>query len=577
VAGKQLDVTDPFEPIEKQEEEKDAPKRNIVGAETAPGLSEYLESPGISDGSTIDTDPVADDAVSGLVEWDPVFISNRILSFCEQLTGLRGFKFYKYQREFGYRIIYSIVTNDGEEITSLWSRQSGKTELVCDVVVGLMILLPKLANIFPKQLGHFEGGFWVGIFAPRTWQVQTDEERVAARLRSKPTQEIMRDRDIGIERVKKFELSNGSKLFSHTANPQTFIESKTLHLVIIDEAQDADKMVVLKSIHPMVAAVNGTIIKIGTPAPKRCEFLEAILRNRRKTRERKGAHRRLHFEYDYRIVQYHNKLYKKFIAKEKSRSGEDSDYFQMSYCLAWILERGMFTTPVDLDRIEDRKREMVISFPAHFGRQYQLLQTVAGLDVGKSQDSSVLTIALPRMETKNAEGFFNIEVLSWFEWLGDNYESQYYEIVSILREARVKFLAIDSTGVGDAVSDRFIANLPDVNIIPVVFSTTSKSDLYKLLSRELKAARLSIPASRDCRKRRAYRRFRLQMEELEKDWRGSAMVVNAPKDDPEAHDDYPDSLALAVHAAYYDVSPEIETSRYSITKLGSRGKNMFLR
>ena len=46
-----------------------------------------------------------------------------VYAFCEALSGI---KFFPYQAELVKRIIRSLLDNDGEEITSLWSRQSGK-------------------------------------------------------------------------------------------------------------------------------------------------------------------------------------------------------------------------------------------------------------------------------------------------------------------------------------------------------------------------------------------------------------------------------------------------------------------
>ena len=106
----------------------------------------------------------------------------------------------------------------------------------------------------------------------------------------------------------------------------------------------------------MSAAVNGTIVKIGTSNNQICDFLETIRRNKRMDIEnsRKRGYRRKHYEYDYKVAMKYNPLYKKFIEKEKRRLGEDSDAFRMSYKLEWILERGMFVSPEMLDKIEDR-------------------------------------------------------------------------------------------------------------------------------------------------------------------------------------------------------------------------------
>ena len=64
---------------------------------------------------------------------------------------------------------------------------------------------------------------------------------------------------------KVLRLSSGSYCRRQTANPRAKIEGASYHIIIMDEAQDADDTVVRKSIHPMLAFYAGTIVKIGTP------------------------------------------------------------------------------------------------------------------------------------------------------------------------------------------------------------------------------------------------------------------------------------------------------------------------
>ena len=65
------------------------------------------------------------------------------------------------------------------------------------------------------------------------------------------------------------------------------------------------------------------------------------------------------------------------------------------------------------------------------------------------------------------------------------------------------------------------------------------------------------PAGSQVRKKRVFRRFYQQMEDLEKDWRGPNLLAAAPKAQ-NAHDDYPDSLALALYLTKSVTMPEVE-------------------
>src|ERR1017187_5876003 len=71
-----------------------------------------------------------------------------------------------YQEPFVRRLFESLIISDGARITALFSRQSGKTEAVADVVVTAMIMLPLLARAYPAMLGKFKQGIKVGVFAP---------------------------------------------------------------------------------------------------------------------------------------------------------------------------------------------------------------------------------------------------------------------------------------------------------------------------------------------------------------------------------------------------------------------------
>lgn len=85
----------------------------------------------------------------------------KILLYCQKQADT---DLYEYQKEFGRRLIESLVTNDGDEISALFSRQSGKTETAATVIAGCMILLPILAKLMPEQfaLEMYKKGVLIG-------------------------------------------------------------------------------------------------------------------------------------------------------------------------------------------------------------------------------------------------------------------------------------------------------------------------------------------------------------------------------------------------------------------------------
>jgi hypothetical protein len=283
--------------------------------------------------------PVEGDSQVELDELSQEFVNKLIEKIMDFLKVLVGHDLHPYQKPLARRIIESVIINDGEEITALASRQSGKSETVADTVATLMILLPRLAKLYPDLLGKFKDGIWVGLFAPTEGQAETLFGRTVTRLTSERALEILGDPEIddsaarvgGVTRQIKLKKS-GSTITMMTANPRAKIESKSFHLVVIDECQEADDFVVSKSISPMLAYYAGTMVKTGTPTTSKNNFYRSIQLNKRRQTGRNS--RQNHFQWDWKDVAKIQANYEKFIRKEMLRIGEDSDEFQMSYnCL----------------------------------------------------------------------------------------------------------------------------------------------------------------------------------------------------------------------------------------------------
>ena len=283
--------------------------------------------------------PVEGDSQVELDELSQEFVNKLIEKIMDFLKVLVGHDLHPYQKPLARRIIESVIINDGEEITALASRQSGKSETVADTVATLMVLLPRLAKLYPDLLGKFKDGIWVGLFAPTEGQAETLFGRTVTRLTSERALEILGDPEIddsaarvgGVTRQIKLKKS-GSTITMMTANPRAKIESKSFHLIVIDECQEADDFVVSKSISPMLAYYAGTMVKTGTPTTSKNNFYRSIQLNKRRQTGRNS--RQNHFQWDWKDVAKIQANYEKFIRKEMLRIGEDSDEFQMSYnCL----------------------------------------------------------------------------------------------------------------------------------------------------------------------------------------------------------------------------------------------------
>lgn len=474
---------------------------------------------------------------------------DKIIVFCEVYSGIT---YYPYQEQFARRIVRSILLNDGEEITALFSRQSGKSETVATTVGGCMIILPILAKIFPddERLQMFKDGLWVGIFAPSERQAKITYNRLRSRMNSKTAKVVLAEPDIDItftvSNGQTVTLSNGSFASAISASEGSSIEGESFKLIICEECQDISNYKIRKSIHPMGAAYNATIVKVGTSTTFVGDFYEAIQRNKHDYLVNKGV--KNHFEYDWKVVVKYNKNYAKYIEKEKKRLGENSDEFQMSYCLKWILVRGMFVSPSSFEKRNIDTTRGIISYDTT-DHTY-----VAALDQAKHFDGSVLTICevdfskpviheSMQKEDGTTEEFiaFDCMAVAWFEYQGD-YNDQFYAISDDLKNYNVIRLVCDATREESQV-DRFKANL-ECEVIDFKFTPENKSMVYKVLDREIKSARAKIVGDELVQESSEFKKFLEQTYGLQKNYKGTRMVVANTSE--KVHDDYPDSWAMAV-------------------------------
>lgn len=512
--------------------------------------------------TTVDEELLEDDdeQQQQFVEEQPVdeltmeFVQQLIDKIMQFMVLLVGHELHPYQRPLARRMIESVIINDGEEITALAARQSGKSETVANVVATLLILMPRLAKIYPDLLGKFKDGLWVGIFAPTEGQVETLFGRTVSRLTSDRALQVMGDPEIddmpsrpgGVTKSIRLKKS-GSTVMMMTANPRAKIESKSFHLIIIDECQEADDFVVSKSIAPMLAYYAGTMVKTGTPTTSKNNFYKAIQLNKRRQTAR-GA-RQNHYQWDWRDVIKCNDNYAKHIKKEMMRIGEDSDEFQMSYNCKWILERGMFVTESIMEELGDKSAEVV--------KAYHRTPVVVGIDPARKVDSTVVTVVWVDWDRPDEFGYYDHRILNWLEIQGDDWESQYFQILSFLEAYDVLAVGVDTNGVGDAVADRLKVLLPRAEVIAMSSSPGEQSGRYKHLQALIQRRMISWPSHAKTRRLRVWKRFYQQMIDAEKDFKGANMVVHAP-DEAHAHDDYVDSVSIACALTSQLSTPAVE-------------------
>jgi len=494
--------------------------------------------------TSVELDPLSQAFVDALVE--------RLLKFADELS---GHPLYGYQRPFAARFMESVIINDGATITALFARQSGKTETVAASVATLMIMLPRLAKVEPfnEWLDPFKEGVWVGAFAPVDDMAKTLFSRIVSMLTSERAQAIMLDPAID-ERIKgrgaEIKLERcGSLVRRQTAHPRASIEGKTYHIALIDESQVADQKVVDKSISPMLASTNGTLVMTGTPSYEKGVFYRNIQHNKRNALKR-GA-KINHFEADYREVGKWNKRYEKRVAKDMLTMGKDSDEFKLSYRLMWLLEQGMFTTSERLDELGDKTMKTI--------KAYYETPIIVGIDPARKIDSTIVTATFVDWNRPDEYGYYNCRILNWLDLQGMDWESQYHRIVEFVSNYNVWAIGVDSGGMGDVIIDRLRVLLPHVTIIDVSSQRSAQSDRWKYLREMLDRGKIGWPSHASTRQLKTYRNFIQQMGDLQVKFEGPYMLAEAPKE-VNAHDDYCDSLAIALSIIPESIHESVEVS-----------------
>lgn len=750
-----------------------------------------------------------------LDETSSEFVHNlvmRLLLFIQEFCDV---KFFPYQVPIAYGIIESVVLGDGEEKTLIATRQSGKSEVISNIIAGLMVILPKLADVYPTWLGKFKKGFLCGVFAPVEDQADTVFGRVVSKLTSEHAMDFLLDPELNDKATsggargkgKVINLKNsGSLCRMQSCNPKAKIESKTYHFIFVDEAQQADEQMITKSIKPMLAFNNGTIVLGGTAQREKSYFYKMIQYNKRRDVANGRGHRQSHYEYDYRIASKYNENYAKFIKKEKLRIGEDSDEFRMSYCpevstpvltadltyipagkvtagmklvgfdedrpgkgshrrfresvvldaeeltmdcvrvelsdgtsvtctpdhqwlvltagrrtewkrtdelvdtdtlhrlcsvwgplertyevgylaaafdgegslgivdgrlrnitfaqrdnamlaevkrcltvlgfeyqtyeyegygtngdvvslhlrggrdehmrflgtvrplrlldkhkvelwgtvgrhdyngdmehpkvvcvtpvgkrqvmaiktstgtyvadgLAshncneWILEKGMFVSEARLESLYHPRMRIV--------PQWWDSPIVVGIDVARSNDSTVVTPVWVDWDHPDGFGFYEHRVLNWLEINNVEWEQQYFDIINFLRNYNVYRVGVDSQGVGGPIAERLQILMPNVEVVPVSSDAKTQNDRWTHLTQLIQRGQLIVPGDSRSRAKKVWKRFNQQMSDLEKVNRGPYMLAAAP-DERNAFDDYPDSLAIACSLTIDDTLPTVQ-------------------
>lgn len=477
-------------------------------------------------------------------------IDKMMVLFRQHLKNKHDIVFYPYQEEVARKIFLELARNmrltmgaSKEEIKNLkqaeiaieFSRQAGKTTTVVHAIEFIMIFFPKL----------FERPVKIGIFAPQHEQAKTDFDRLKGALSRSTDLTVIDDES---ERNAKEEsnaktivIPNGSSCYIFPVTKTSKPESKTLDLIVFEESQDLADQIVKEQIWPMGKFTNAPRVYIGTAGTQICHFYRLVQGNNALVLDFDKIAQQKENLYDSTGDSIHL-IYVQSIREEITKFGRESDEIRRPYFLEWLIGTGQFATAEELDGlISDRGR-------THHEKKHDCF---AGIDTAKHPDSTVVTVIRDNQDTGKRE------LINWLELRGENYKFQFDIIHDFLQRYNIKGIALDSTGQGDFMPDMFEAesNWRDENsgLYRVKFNQTSKDMIYKNLKVVIKESLTTLPKMDT----KESEKFRQQMLDLQQEYKGQFLSVHHP-DDPNAHDDYPDSWALAEHAYAESVKYKLE-------------------
>lgn len=482
----------------------------------------------------------------------------------DHLKAVHDVTLYPYQEVISDRILSALCHNlnitknstpeqvellNQEELGFEISRQAGKT-----FCVGLTVefIMTWVAYIYKRPIR-------VGIFAPQIDQARLSYEITRRALRpikglieyDQEEQQIVREE----ENSKKLVLPDGSSCLVAPINTVSKIEGLTLDLIIVDEAQLAIDKVLTHSIFPMGKTTNAPRVYIGKAGTQKCRFydlsktnqtykayFEEVARDRRQTYEETKDARHL--------------IYEQSVKKDITKLGLEEDEIQREYFGKWQIGTGNFTTMEEIETLIT-ERSQTNADKKH--------ECYAGLDTAKHPDSTVVTIIRYNPELKKKE------LINWLELRGENYKNQFEIITDFLSRYNIMAIAIDSTGQGQFMPDWFAESTEwaDENsgLYEVKFNQGSKDAIYRNLKVTIKDLLTTLPKVST----KVSERFIQQLLDLQQQYKGQYLSVSHP-DDPKAHDDFPDSWALAEWA--YAKWNETNTASISVVDISEKERNI---
>ena len=432
----------------------------------------------------------------------------------------RGVRLYPHQLTFAWDVIEAVCNKHSEEKHNLVTRQGGKT-FSLGALAYILLCMASITSYYYKE------GLTINAFSPTKRQANKVMNAFMYYYDCKFLTDMFGVNTI-INNKNEKTFDNGVSFYAGTANMNAMPEGETCQLLMIDEAQDVPDIRITKSLQPMTAHTFGSTVYSGSPTPEHHGYWYRDLK-------RIGInHKDVTFA-PFNVVIKYSPAYAHHIKRkiERGKLHPDSIEFRSQYMLEWVDFESRF-----IDELTMRSMRRVGEMPSKASPN-----TVSvGVDPAKTYDHAIVTVIEPTMKNRN-------DIIAWFELRG-KYPVQARQLCQILqRFPNFAALVIDTNGPGDGFCDILEEKMPgfDLSTDPIIrkpMNPENKSSLYKALRREMDNRNVTYPGGRSNERYK----FEEEFDELILDWSGNKLNPHAPKG---GHDDYPDSMTLALYGTHF--------------------------
>lgn len=372
-----------------------------------------------------------------------------------------GLKMWFYQLEPANAIIDSVLKGKGLTFIVIIARQSGKDEMLANLLAYLL-----------RLLSHIEAKM---IVVNPTYKPQTENSimRLEARLDGNLLTREWKKRGAYIRKLGKamvayLSADKNSKIVSATAT----------HLLVANESQDILPAKYDKDVSPMGAYNNATKVFLGTTWTS--NTLLAREEDAASALEKQDGIKRV-FIYNANDVRKFNSKYGEYVDKEIAKHGRQHPLIKTQYfCERIDAQAGMFNTA----RLALMKGDQPAQEEPTAGHIYALTIDVAGQDEAllnldgmgnPGRDSIAYTLSdidLSELETLQAPIY---RFVKRDAWQGISHIAAFGRFCQLIDLWQPMYIIIDATGVGEGLW-AMLARKYGARVIPIKVTQQEKSE-----------------------------------------------------------------------------------------------------